>query len=58
MVLSNFTDNSNGIYENDIDSEIVKIGRLLFKFDFRIGEIFWIQNAISEFDYFLNVFFE
>jgi hypothetical protein len=58
MALSNFVDNPNGIYEYDIGSEIIKIKRLLFKFVFRIGEIFWIQNAISEFDYLFNIFFE
>jgi hypothetical protein len=40
MALSNFVDNPNGIYEYDIDSEIIKIKKLLFKFVFRIGEIF------------------
>jgi hypothetical protein len=58
MALSNSVDNPNGIYEYDIDSEIAKIEKLLFKFVSKIGGIFWIQNAISEFDYLLNIFFE
>jgi hypothetical protein len=53
-----FVDNSNGIYEYDIDSEIIKIEKSLFKFAFRTGGIFWIQNAISKFDYLFNIFFE
>jgi hypothetical protein len=32
-------DNSNEIYEYDIDSEIIKIEKSLFKFVFRIGGI-------------------
>jgi hypothetical protein len=42
MILSNSGDNSKEIYEYVIDGEIVKIEKLLFKFVFRIGEIFWI----------------
>jgi hypothetical protein len=42
MASSNFGDNSKGIYEYDIDSETIKIKKLLFKFVFRAGEIFWI----------------
>jgi hypothetical protein len=40
MILSNFVDNPNGIYEYDIDSEIIKIKKLLFKFAFKVGGIF------------------
>jgi hypothetical protein len=58
MASTNSVDNSNEIYEYDIDSEIIKIERLLFKFVFRIDGIFWIQDAISEFDYLFNIFFE
>jgi hypothetical protein len=58
MILTNSVDNSNGIYEYDIDNETAKIKRLLFKLAFRIGGIFWIQNVISEFDYLFSVFFE
>jgi hypothetical protein len=39
MILSNSADNSNEIYEYDIDSEITKIKKSLFKFAFRIDEI-------------------
>jgi hypothetical protein len=42
MTLLSSVDNPNGIYEYDIDSEIIKIEKLLFKFVFRAGEIFWI----------------
>jgi hypothetical protein len=42
MILTNSVDNSNGIYEYAIDSEIVKIERLLFKIVFKAGGIFWI----------------
>jgi hypothetical protein len=58
MISTSFVDNPNEIYEYDIDSEIIKIKRLLFKLAFRTDEISWIQNAISEFDYLLNIFFE
>jgi hypothetical protein len=58
IISSNFVDNSNRIYEYDIDSETIKIKKLLFKFAFRAGEISWVQDTISEFDYFLNIFFE
>jgi hypothetical protein len=58
MALTSSVDNSNGIYEYDIDNEIIKIRRLLFKLVFRIGGISWIQDAISEFDYLFNIFFE
>jgi hypothetical protein len=40
ITLTNSVDNPNGIYEYDIDSEIIKIRRLLFKLAFRIGGIF------------------
>jgi hypothetical protein len=40
MVISNFVDNPNGIYEYDIDNEIIKIERSLFEFVFKIGDIF------------------
>jgi hypothetical protein len=46
------------MYEYDIDNEIVKIGKSLFKFVFRVGDISWVQNTISEYDYLLSVFFE
>jgi hypothetical protein len=39
IILTSSVDNSNGIYEYDIDSETVKIEKLLFKLAFRIGEI-------------------
>jgi hypothetical protein len=42
MALSSFVDNLNGIYEYDIDSEIAKIERLLFKLVFKIDGISWI----------------
>jgi hypothetical protein len=42
IILTNFVDNSNRIYEYDIDREIIKIRKLLFKFVFRIGRIFGI----------------
>jgi hypothetical protein len=42
MALSSFGDNPKGIYEYDIDSEIVKIKKLLFKFVSKIDGIFWI----------------
>jgi hypothetical protein len=58
MISTSFVDNPNGIYEYDIDSETIKIGKSLFKFAFRIDGIFWIQNAISKFDYLFNIFFE
>jgi hypothetical protein len=40
IILSNSVDNPNGIYEYDIDSEIIKIRKSLFKFVFRAGGIF------------------
>jgi hypothetical protein len=40
MALSNSVDNPNGIYEYDIDSEIIKIKKLLFKFAFKADGIF------------------
>jgi hypothetical protein len=58
IISTNSVDNSNGIYEYDIDSEIIKIEKSLFKFAFKAGEISWIQDAISEFDYLFNIFFE
>jgi hypothetical protein len=58
IILMNSVDNSNEIYEYDIDSETIKIERSLFKFVFRVGGIFWVQNAISEFDYLFNIYFE
>jgi hypothetical protein len=58
IILSSSIDNPNGIYEYDIDSEIIKIKKSLFKLVSKAGNIFWIQNAISEFDYLLNTFFE
>jgi hypothetical protein len=58
MASTSSVDNPNGIYEYDIDSETAKVERLLFKLVFRIGGIFWIQDAISEFDYLFNIFFE
>jgi hypothetical protein len=42
MILSNSVDNSNGIYEYDIDSETIKIEKSLYKFASKIGDIFWI----------------
>jgi hypothetical protein len=57
MTLLNSVNNPNGIYEYDIDSEIIKIERLLFKLASKIDEIFWIQDAISKLNYFLNIFF-
>jgi hypothetical protein len=39
MASTSFVDNLNGIYEYDIDSEIAKIRRLLFKFAFRADRI-------------------
>ena len=58
MILTSFVYNPNGIYEYDIDSETVRIRRSLFKLVSKVDGIFWIQNAISEYDYLLNAFFE
>jgi hypothetical protein len=40
IILSSSVDNPNGIYEYDIDGEIIKIEKSLFKFAFGIGNIF------------------
>jgi hypothetical protein len=58
IISTNSVDNPNGIYEYDIDSEIIKIKKSLFKFASKVDGIFWIQNAISKFDYLFNIFFE
>jgi hypothetical protein len=58
MALTSSVDNPNGIYEYDIDSETAKIKKSLFKLASRTDRISCIQNAISEFDYLLNIFFE
>jgi hypothetical protein len=55
---SNSGDNPKKIYEYDIDSETIKIKKLLFKLASKADKISWIQNAISELDYFLNIIFE
>jgi hypothetical protein len=39
MALTSSVNNSNGIYEYDIDSETAEIGRSLFKLAFRIDGI-------------------
>jgi hypothetical protein len=58
MILSNSGDNPKKIYEYHIDSEILKLKKLLFKFASKIGGISWIQNSISEIGYLFNAFFE
>jgi hypothetical protein len=58
MASMSSVDNPNGIYEYDIERESVNIERVLFKLAFRIDGIFWIQNAISKFDYLFSIFFE